>query len=258
MDAASTAETASAATSPALCCCTGVAALIVAGHSSSPRAAIAGARTPATAGAIQATMVSALPAAANAALSDNVLLTSERPARPASSKGEHRSRRQGRRSSHPGEEDQAKVAEKPTPSRQTSASPYPGTAHQGRHRRDRRHPHRRGHHRQGQKRHGQRQSYRTAPSAAATPTTSQIINSTVAQDWYTAEADPRTSRASASTILFDINRDGAPSTSGSKPAADRPPSTARRCTRYSASTASVRCQLEITSPWSTTFDYRQP
>jgi protein TonB len=38
-----------------------------------------------------------------------------------------------------------------------------------------------------------------------------IVNSKVAQNWYTGEADPRASLGKSTTITFDINRDGVPS-----------------------------------------------
>jgi protein TonB len=38
-----------------------------------------------------------------------------------------------------------------------------------------------------------------------------IVNSKVAQNWYTAEADPRTSIDKSTTIVFDIDRAGVPS-----------------------------------------------
>lgn len=38
-----------------------------------------------------------------------------------------------------------------------------------------------------------------------------IVNRAVAQNWYTQEADPRASSGKTVTILFDINRDGTPS-----------------------------------------------
>ena len=38
-----------------------------------------------------------------------------------------------------------------------------------------------------------------------------IVNSKVAQNWYTAEADPRTSIGKSTTIVFDIDRAGVPS-----------------------------------------------
>jgi periplasmic protein TonB len=38
-----------------------------------------------------------------------------------------------------------------------------------------------------------------------------IVNSKVAQNWYTAEADPRASIGKSTTIIFDINREGVPS-----------------------------------------------
>jgi periplasmic protein TonB len=38
-----------------------------------------------------------------------------------------------------------------------------------------------------------------------------IVNSKVAQNWYTSEADPSTSLGKSTTVLFDINRDGVPS-----------------------------------------------
>ena len=38
-----------------------------------------------------------------------------------------------------------------------------------------------------------------------------IVNSKVAQNWYTSEADPRTSIGKSTTIIFDINREGVPS-----------------------------------------------
>jgi periplasmic protein TonB len=37
------------------------------------------------------------------------------------------------------------------------------------------------------------------------------VNTKVAQNWYTGEADPRTSLGKSTTIVFDINRDGVPS-----------------------------------------------
>ncbi len=36
----------------------------------------------------------------------------------------------------------------------------------------------------------------------------KLITSKVTQNWYTQEADPRTSNGKSATILFDINRDG--------------------------------------------------
>jgi len=38
-----------------------------------------------------------------------------------------------------------------------------------------------------------------------------IVNRTVAQNWYTQEADPLASNGKSVTIVFDINRDGVPS-----------------------------------------------
>ncbi|MCU1253186.1 MAG: energy transducer TonB [Edaphobacter sp.] len=38
-----------------------------------------------------------------------------------------------------------------------------------------------------------------------------IVNKKVAQNWYTAEADPGASLGKSTTIIFDINRDGVPS-----------------------------------------------
>jgi protein TonB len=38
-----------------------------------------------------------------------------------------------------------------------------------------------------------------------------IVNKKVAQNWYTAEADPASSLGKSTTIVFDINRDGVPS-----------------------------------------------
>jgi periplasmic protein TonB len=38
-----------------------------------------------------------------------------------------------------------------------------------------------------------------------------IVNRTVAQNWYTQEADPRASLGKSVTLTFDINRDGVPS-----------------------------------------------
>jgi protein TonB len=38
-----------------------------------------------------------------------------------------------------------------------------------------------------------------------------IVNSKVAQNWYTSEADPRTSIGKSTTIVFDIDREGVPS-----------------------------------------------
>lgn len=38
-----------------------------------------------------------------------------------------------------------------------------------------------------------------------------IINQKVAQNWYTGEADPRTSTGKSTTVVFDINREGVPS-----------------------------------------------
>jgi len=38
-----------------------------------------------------------------------------------------------------------------------------------------------------------------------------IVNSKVAQNWLTGEADPRTSLGKSTTIVFDINREGVPS-----------------------------------------------
>ena len=38
-----------------------------------------------------------------------------------------------------------------------------------------------------------------------------IVNRTVAQNWYTQEADPQASEGRRVTIVFDIDRDGLPS-----------------------------------------------
>ena len=38
-----------------------------------------------------------------------------------------------------------------------------------------------------------------------------IVNKTVAQNWFTQEADPRASEGKRATITFDIDRDGVPS-----------------------------------------------
>jgi protein TonB len=38
-----------------------------------------------------------------------------------------------------------------------------------------------------------------------------IVNSKVAQNWYTSEADPRSSLGKSTTVVFDINREGVPS-----------------------------------------------
>jgi protein TonB len=38
-----------------------------------------------------------------------------------------------------------------------------------------------------------------------------IVNSKVAQNWFTSEADPATSMGKSTTVVFDINRDGVPS-----------------------------------------------
>jgi protein TonB len=53
-----------------------------------------------------------------------------------------------------------------------------------------------------------------------------IVNRTVAQNWYTQEADPRASVGKSVTVLFDIDRAGAPSnprlqTSSGSPSLDR-------------------------------------
>jgi protein TonB len=39
----------------------------------------------------------------------------------------------------------------------------------------------------------------------------KIVNTKVAQNWYTGEADPRTSNGRSVTLVFDIDRSGAPS-----------------------------------------------
>ena len=39
----------------------------------------------------------------------------------------------------------------------------------------------------------------------------KIINTKVAQNWYTQEADPRASNGKSVTLVFDISRDGTPS-----------------------------------------------
>jgi protein TonB len=39
----------------------------------------------------------------------------------------------------------------------------------------------------------------------------KIITSKVAQNWFTQEADPRTSNGKSVTLLFDVSRDGVPS-----------------------------------------------
>jgi periplasmic protein TonB len=38
----------------------------------------------------------------------------------------------------------------------------------------------------------------------------QIVSRTVAQNWYTQEADPQQSQGKRATVVFDINRDGTP------------------------------------------------
>lgn len=37
-----------------------------------------------------------------------------------------------------------------------------------------------------------------------------VVNRTVAQNWYTQESDPRASAGKSVTVIFDINRDGSP------------------------------------------------
>ena len=70
-----------------------------------------------------------------------------------------------------------------------------------------------------------------------------IVNRTVAQNWYTQEADPRASVGKSVTVLFDIDRAGAPSnprleTSSGSPSLDR--SALRAVQRVEASAPSRR------------------
>ena len=165
----------------------------------------------ATAGAIQATMVSSLPLPPRQKTLDTGVLTSERPS-PAPTPAKDRAE------PPPSPKEVAiptrqqpkppKVAERPAPEPVKHPQPTPPTP---------------------KATTGETAGIRIAQSTMqlknGTASVSvadrafgarfayyvNIVNRTVAQNWYTQEADPRASEGKRVTIVFDIDRDGLPS-----------------------------------------------
>lgn len=86
----------------------------------------------------------------------------------------------------------------------------------------------------------------------------QIVSRTVAQNWYTQEADPRASQGKRATVVFDINRDGTPvnvrlETSSGSPSLD---TSALHAIQRVDSFGPLPAGDHITVSY--TFDYRQP
>jgi protein TonB len=86
----------------------------------------------------------------------------------------------------------------------------------------------------------------------------QIVSRTVAQNWITQEADPRASQGKRATVIFDINRDGTPvnirlETSSGSPSLD---SSALHAIQRVDGFGPLPAGDHITVSY--TFDYRQP
>jgi protein TonB len=164
-----------------------------------------------SAGAIQATMVAALPLPPRQKTMETGVLTSEKPS-PAPTPAKERTEPppSPKELAIPKKlEKPAKVAEKPTPAppkRPQPAPPQPTKATSG-------------------ETAGVRIPQATMQLKNGTASISvedrtfgarfayyvNIVNRTVAQNWYTQEADPRASEGKRVTLVFDINRDGTPS-----------------------------------------------
>jgi protein TonB len=164
-----------------------------------------------TAGAIQATMVSSLPLPPRQKTLDTGVLTSERPS-PAPTPAKERTEPPPSPKEIPIPVKQQpkppKVAERPTPEPVKRPQPTPPTP---------------------KATTGETAGIRIAQSTMqmknGTASVSvedrtfgarfayyvNIVNRTVAQNWYTQEADPVASQGKRVTIVFDIDRDGLPS-----------------------------------------------
>jgi protein TonB len=86
----------------------------------------------------------------------------------------------------------------------------------------------------------------------------QIVSRTVAQNWYTQEVDPRASQGKRVSLVFDIGRDGTPSnirieTGSGSPSLD---SSAMHALQRIDSFGPLPAGNHITVEY--TFDYRQP
>ncbi len=84
-----------------------------------------------------------------------------------------------------------------------------------------------------------------------------IVNRTVAQNWYTQEADPRASEGKRVTIVFDIDRDGIPSNAriGSRSGSPSLDTSALRALQRVEGFGPLPAGDHITVEYS--FDYRQ-
>lgn len=164
-----------------------------------------------TAGAIQATMVSSLPLPARQRSLDTGVLTSEKPSpAPVIAKEKTEPPPSPKELAIPTKVAKPpKIAEKPTPEppkRPQPVPPQPTKATTG-------------------ETAGIRIPQATMQLKNGTASISvedrtfgarfayyvNIVNRTVAQNWYTQEADPRASEGKRVTLVFDINRDGTPS-----------------------------------------------
>lgn len=164
-----------------------------------------------TAGAIQATMVSSLPLPARQRSLDTGVLTSEKPSpAPVIAKEKTEPPPSPKELAIPTKVPKPpKVAEQPTPEppkRPQPVPPQPTKATSG-------------------ETAGIRIPQATMQLKNGTASISvedrtfgarfayyvNIVNRTVAQNWYTQEADPRASEGKRVTLVFDINRDGTPS-----------------------------------------------
>jgi protein TonB len=86
----------------------------------------------------------------------------------------------------------------------------------------------------------------------------QIVSQKVAQNWYTTEADPRASQGKRATIIFNIERDGTPAdvrilTPSGSPTLD---TSALRALQRVDTFGPLPAGNQITVEY--TFDYRQP
>ena len=164
-----------------------------------------------TAGAIQATMVSSLPLPPRQRSLDTGVLTSEKPS-PAPTPAKEKVEAAPTPKDIPIPVKQVKPvkqAEKPTPAPPKRPQPLPEQATKAT--------------------SGETAGIRIAQSTMqlknGTASVSvqdktfgsrfayyvNIVNRTVAQNWFTQEADPRASEGKSATVIFDIDRDGTPS-----------------------------------------------
>ncbi len=188
----------------------GIAGLIVAWTFLEPSRGDRWGENASTAGAIQASMVSALPLPPTQRYQENSMLTSDAPSpAPVTAKEVTQPPPKADEVPIPAKKTIAKVAEKPTPVAVKHPQPVPVQPTKA--------P------------TGETPGIQIAEAMSVkvqngTASVSvqdrtfgsryawyvQIINSTVAKEWYTAEADPRTSGGKRVTLLFDITREGAP------------------------------------------------